>query len=115
MGLSGVLNVEVEVKSPPEKFWKALGDGVNLLPKAFPHDYKTIQVLAGDGNSPGSIRLIFYGEGTLFNIVLMHREYGIIILYSARNLFFKKKKKKLVMIYSYRSEDQSMILYVKEP
>ncbi|CAA7036089.1 unnamed protein product [Microthlaspi erraticum] len=64
MGLTGVLDVEVEVKSPPEKFWGALGDGVNLLPKAFPHDYKTIQVLAGDGNSPGSIRLIFYGEGS---------------------------------------------------
>ncbi|EOA36287.1 hypothetical protein CARUB_v10010538mg [Capsella rubella] len=64
MGLSGVLHVEVEVKSPAEKFWIALGDCINLFPKAFPHDYKTIQVLAGDGNAPGSIRLIIYGEGS---------------------------------------------------
>ncbi|AEE30466.1 Bet v I/Major latex protein [Arabidopsis suecica] len=64
MGLSGVLHVEVEVKSPAEKFWVALGDGINLFPKAFPNDYKTIQVLAGDGNAPGSIRLITYGEGS---------------------------------------------------
>ncbi|KAF3596833.1 hypothetical protein DY000_02023535 [Brassica cretica] len=65
MELSGVLHVEVEVKSPAEKFWVALGDGINLFPKEFPKDYKTMQVLAGDGNSPGSIRLIIYGEGNL--------------------------------------------------
>ncbi|KAJ4881419.1 hypothetical protein Bca4012_056067 [Brassica carinata] len=64
MGLTGVLHVEVEVKSPAEKFWVALGDGINLFPKEFPKDYKTMQVLAGDGNSPGSIRLIIYGEGS---------------------------------------------------
>ncbi|CAH2033769.1 unnamed protein product [Thlaspi arvense] len=64
MGLSGALHVEVEVKSPAENFWLALGDGVNLLPREFPKDYKTIQILAGDGNAPGSIRLITYGEGS---------------------------------------------------
>ncbi|CAF2161492.1 unnamed protein product [Brassica napus] len=31
MGLSGVLHVEVEVKSPAEKFWVALGDGSPLV------------------------------------------------------------------------------------
>lgn len=70
MGLSGVLHVEVEVKSPAEKFWVALGDGINLFPKEFPKDYKTMQVLAGDGNSPGSIRLIIYGEGILSHFIV---------------------------------------------
>lgn len=74
MGLTGVLHVEVEVKSPAEKFWVALGDGINLFPKAFPNDYKTIQVLAGDGNAPGSIRLITYGEGTL---ILSHSIFNL--------------------------------------
>lgn len=70
MELSGVLHVEVEVKSPAEKFWVALGDGINLFPKEFPKDYKTMQVLAGDGNSPGSIRLIIYGEGILSHFIV---------------------------------------------
>ncbi|XP_010551642.1 PREDICTED: MLP-like protein 423 [Tarenaya hassleriana] len=36
----------------------------NLFPKAFPNDYKSIEILAGDGNSPGSIRFITYGPSS---------------------------------------------------
>lgn len=59
----GKLHVEVELKSPAEKFWVSLRDSTEVFPKAFPHDYKSIDVLEGDGKAVGSIRLITYSEG----------------------------------------------------
>ncbi|KAJ4794213.1 MLP-like protein 423 [Rhynchospora pubera] len=56
--------VEVEVKSAPEKFWEAIRDSTELFPKIFPEQYKTIELLEGDGKSVGSVRLVKYAEGT---------------------------------------------------
>ncbi|EXB82638.1 MLP-like protein 423 [Morus notabilis] len=61
---SGKLNVEVEVKSNADKVWEALRDFIFIFPKAFPNDYKSVEVLEGDGIVVGSVRLITYGEGS---------------------------------------------------
>ncbi|XP_009363503.2 MLP-like protein 423 [Pyrus x bretschneideri] len=58
----GKLEVEVEVKSPAQKFWEALRDSTTVFPKAFPQDYKSIDVLEGDGKAVGSVRLITYAD-----------------------------------------------------
>ncbi|ONI30553.1 hypothetical protein PRUPE_1G258100 [Prunus persica] len=60
----GKLEVEIEVKSPSQKFWEGLRDSTTIFPKAFPHDYKSIDVLEGDGKAVGSVRLITYSEGS---------------------------------------------------
>lgn len=57
------LDVEVELKSPADKVWTALRDSTTLFPKAFPDQYKSIEVLEGDGKSVGSVRLINYADG----------------------------------------------------
>lgn len=59
----GKLEVEVEVKSPAENFWKTIRDSTEIFPKAFSHDYKSIEVLEGDGKATGSVRLITYADG----------------------------------------------------
>lgn len=64
--------VEVEVKSAPEKFWAAVHDSTNLFPTIFPDQYKTIQILEGDGKSVGSVRLVNYAPGTLITFVLIN-------------------------------------------
>ncbi|XP_059447859.1 MLP-like protein 423 [Corylus avellana] len=64
MASSGNLEVEVEVKSHSDKFWPTIRDSPIILPKAFPNDYKSIEILEGDGKSVGTIRLITYGEGS---------------------------------------------------
>ncbi|GKV22826.1 hypothetical protein SLEP1_g32649 [Rubroshorea leprosula] len=61
---SGQLHVEVEVKSPADKFWGIIRDSASVFPKAFPQDYKSIEVLEGDGKAPGSVRLVTYSEGS---------------------------------------------------
>ncbi|GLU03058.1 hypothetical protein SLE2022_202760 [Rubroshorea leprosula] len=61
---SGQLHVDVEFKSPADKFWGCIRDSTIVFPKAFPHDYKSIEVLEGDGKAPGSVRLITYSEGS---------------------------------------------------
>ncbi|XP_042979988.1 MLP-like protein 423, partial [Carya illinoinensis] len=60
----GKLDVEVEVKSDADKFWGIIRDSATILPKAFPNDYQSIEVVEGDGKSVGSVRLIKYGEGS---------------------------------------------------
>jgi hypothetical protein len=65
MATNGKLEVEVEVKSNAEKFWNTLKDCATIFPKAFPNDYKSIEILEGDGKSAGSIRLLTFGEGVL--------------------------------------------------
>lgn len=69
MATGGKLDVEIEVKSPADKFWGAIRDSTSLFPKAFSHDYKSIEVLEGDGKAPGSIRRITYAEGKIFLIL----------------------------------------------
>ncbi|OVA16280.1 Bet v I domain [Macleaya cordata] len=58
----GKIEVEVEVKSSADKFWEAITDSAVLFPKIFPEQYKSIEILEGDGKSVGSIRLLTYGE-----------------------------------------------------
>ena len=63
MATTGKLEVEVEVKSNVDKFWGTIKESTTIFPKAFPHDYKSIQALEGDGKAAGSVREITYGEG----------------------------------------------------
>ncbi|XP_054825336.1 MLP-like protein 423 [Prosopis cineraria] len=60
----GKLEVEIEVKSKADKFWETIRDSTTIFPKAIPHDYKSIEVLEGDGKAPGSVRQILYAEGS---------------------------------------------------
>ncbi|KAA3482943.1 MLP-like protein 423 [Gossypium australe] len=61
---SGQLHVDFELKSPAEKVWGTIRDSTTIFPQALSHDYKSIQVLEGDGKAPGSVRLINYSEGS---------------------------------------------------
>lgn len=63
MASSGKLDVEVEIKSPADKFWVAIRDSTVLFPTIFPDQYKSIEIVEGDGKSAGSIRLIKFAEG----------------------------------------------------
>ncbi|KAF3658016.1 MLP-like protein [Capsicum chinense] len=60
----GKIEVEVEVQSGADKFWNGIRDSTNLFPKAFPKQYKSIEVVEGDDKSVGSVRLIKYAEGS---------------------------------------------------
>uniref|UniRef100_A0A2P2J748 MLP-like protein 423 n=1 Tax=Rhizophora mucronata TaxID=61149 RepID=A0A2P2J748_RHIMU len=64
MACSGKLNVDIEVKSAADKFWECIRDSTTLFPKLFPQQYKSIEVLEGDGKAVGSVRLITYAEGS---------------------------------------------------
>lgn len=63
MASSGKLEVEVEIKSAADKFWENIRNSTNLFPKVFPDQYKSIEVLEGDGKAVGSVRLLTYAEG----------------------------------------------------
>ncbi|KAK4263316.1 hypothetical protein QN277_028747 [Acacia crassicarpa] len=64
MAATGKLEVEVEVKSHVDKFWETIRDSTIIFPKALSHDYKSIEILEGDGKAPGSVRHIIYAEGS---------------------------------------------------
>ncbi|CAJ1931511.1 unnamed protein product [Sphenostylis stenocarpa] len=64
MATRGKLEVEIDLKSSADKIWQTIRDSTDIFPKAFPHDYKRIDVLEGDGKAAGSIRHISYGEGS---------------------------------------------------
>ncbi|XP_004509856.1 MLP-like protein 423 [Cicer arietinum] len=66
MATNGKLEVEIEVKSNADKFWSIIKDSASIFPKAFPNDYKSIEILEGDGNTVGSVRLVTFGEGSPF-------------------------------------------------
>lgn len=72
MGGPLTLHAEVEVKSPADKFWVSMRDSTNLFPRIFPEQYKSIEVLEGDGKAAGSIRLITYGEGRMMVIIVKY-------------------------------------------
>ncbi|GAB4839837.1 hypothetical protein Ancab_020547 [Ancistrocladus abbreviatus] len=57
------LEVEVEVKSTPDKMWEAIRNSHKIFPLAFPETYKSIEVVEGDGKSVGSVRLVKFTEG----------------------------------------------------
>ncbi|KAK1296867.1 hypothetical protein QJS10_CPB15g01825 [Acorus calamus] len=60
----GKLELEVEAKSSAEKYWKAIRDSSVLFPKIFPEQFKSIEIIEGDGQSIGSIRLVKFTEGS---------------------------------------------------
>ncbi|KAJ6890767.1 MLP-like protein 423 [Populus alba x Populus x berolinensis] len=64
MASGGKLEVDVDIKSAAKKFWDNIRDSTNLFPKAFPDQYKSIEILEGDGKAAGSIRLFTYAEGS---------------------------------------------------
>ncbi|XP_020083130.1 MLP-like protein 423 [Ananas comosus] len=61
--MASKVDVQVEVKSPADKFWGAIRDSTDLFPKVFPSQYKSIEIAEGDGKSPGTIRIVKYAEG----------------------------------------------------
>ena len=63
MASSGKLEAEVEIKSHADKFWGGIRDSGTLFPKIFPEQYKSIEIIEGDGKGVGSIRLIKFTEG----------------------------------------------------
>ncbi|XP_047311563.1 MLP-like protein 423 [Impatiens glandulifera] len=65
MTFTGKLEVDVEVKSDAEKFWESVKDSAVIFPKAFPDQYKSIEVLEGDGMSVGSVRLVKFVESEI--------------------------------------------------
>ncbi|CAH9073948.1 unnamed protein product [Cuscuta epithymum] len=64
MAGQGKIEVDVEVNVGAEKLWSSLKDSINVFPKAFPEQYKSIEVVEGDGVSVGSVRLVTFAEGT---------------------------------------------------
>ncbi|KAL1365622.1 hypothetical protein HN51_013619 [Arachis hypogaea] len=58
----GKLEAETEVKSNADKFWGAIRDFVTIFPKASPTDYKSIQILEGDGKVVGSVYTTISGD-----------------------------------------------------
>ncbi|KAE9597043.1 hypothetical protein Lal_00008010 [Lupinus albus] len=65
MATRGKLEVDIDLKSNADKFWETIRESTTIFPKAFPHDYKSIEILEGDGKAAGSIRHIIYAEGSL--------------------------------------------------
>ncbi|RZC61721.1 hypothetical protein C5167_023479 [Papaver somniferum] len=63
MASSGKIEADLEVKSSTNKIWDFIVDSATMFPKIFPEQYKSIEVLEGDGKSVGSIKLIKYQEG----------------------------------------------------
>lgn len=72
MAVAGKLDVDTEIKSSADKFWGTIRDSTSIFPQAFSHDYKSIQVLEGDGKAPGSVRLITYADGKNDTYVHIH-------------------------------------------
>ncbi|CAL0314044.1 unnamed protein product [Lupinus luteus] len=64
MATRGKLEVDIDLKSNADKFWETIRESTTIFPKAFPHDYKSIEILEGDGKAAGSIRHITYAEGS---------------------------------------------------
>ena len=63
--MASMVEVGVEVKSSPDKFWDAIRGSTDLFPNIFPEQYQSIEVVQGDGKSAGSIRLLKYAQGDL--------------------------------------------------
>lgn len=69
--ITGKLEVEVEIKSEADKYWKNIRESHTLFPKICSDLYKSIEVLEGDGRSVGSVRLITYADGKYMHIISM--------------------------------------------
>lgn len=78
----GKLEVDVEVKSNPDKFWSSIRESDKVFPKAFPELYKSIDILEGDGKAVGSVRLVNFAEGILICVFLQFK--AILVTVSSR-------------------------------
>lgn len=58
------LELQIEIKSSPERVFDVYKNKTSLMPKISPDKLQSIQVLEGDGKSVGSIRLWTYVMGT---------------------------------------------------
>ncbi|KAK4423808.1 MLP-like protein [Sesamum alatum] len=56
--MASKVEVEVELKSKPEKLWNAIKDYTTLFSKAAPDKYERSEVLEGDGISVGTVALM---------------------------------------------------------
>ncbi|GMI87798.1 MLP-like protein 423 [Hibiscus trionum] len=65
MACTGKLEVEIDLKSPADKVWSTIRDSTTIFPIALSHDYKSIEVLEGDGKSPGTSVSLFMPKGLL--------------------------------------------------
>ncbi|KAK1269186.1 MLP-like protein 423 [Acorus gramineus] len=61
--MAGKLELEVVTKSSADKFWGAIRNSSELFPRIFPEQFKSIEIVEGDGQSVGSVRLVKYAEG----------------------------------------------------
>ncbi|KAJ0965423.1 hypothetical protein J5N97_026561 [Dioscorea zingiberensis] len=61
--MASKFEVDEMVKSSADKFWGAIKESTELFPKIFPEQYKSVEIVEGDGQSVGSVRLIKFNEG----------------------------------------------------
>lgn len=52
--------VEIELKTSPEKLWKSQKEFVTLFPKVMPDLFKGIDVIEGDGRSVGTVYVVTF-------------------------------------------------------
>ncbi|KAF5179295.1 Mlp-like protein [Thalictrum thalictroides] len=57
---SNKLDIATQVKCPPHKFYEMIKYTLHHLPLVFPETYKTSEILEGDGESVGTVRLWKY-------------------------------------------------------
>ncbi|CAH1426377.1 unnamed protein product [Lactuca virosa] len=58
----GKLDVEVKVQSTADKFWNSIMNSATIFPKVCSGLYKNVEVLEGDGQSVGTVRVIHFAE-----------------------------------------------------
>nr|ABK24165.1 unknown [Picea sitchensis] len=61
--MARAVTVELDLRVPAQKFWGAIQDSASVFPKIMPTQFKSIEMIEGDGKSVGSTRHIKYGEG----------------------------------------------------
>ncbi|CAI9285923.1 unnamed protein product [Lactuca saligna] len=64
MATIGKLDVEVKVHSKADKFFNSIMNSATIFPKVCSGLYKSVEVLEGDGQSVGSIRVVHFAEGS---------------------------------------------------
>ncbi|CAH1439344.1 unnamed protein product [Lactuca virosa] len=64
MATIGKLDVEVKVQSTADKFWNSIMNSATIFPKVCSGLYKNVEVLEGDGQSVGTVRVIHFAEGS---------------------------------------------------
>ncbi|XP_010254473.1 PREDICTED: MLP-like protein 423 [Nelumbo nucifera] len=74
MASPGKLEVEMEIKSPTDKFWESIRSSTTLFPKVLSDYYERIEVVEGDGKSEGSVRLVKYTSTGGIPVITMSKE-----------------------------------------